>query len=476
MTTPHGSLLPSAPATDRPVTTRAERSGRRAGRSGARRACVLLAALLPAFGPACDGDSSSATGGGEDASTADAQPGALAGFAVVTPQALVEGRPFELTVRAQSDAGGTLATWAGDVTIAASRGAIAPATVTLVGGEATVQATLSREGTVTLTLTGGGVSSTATPDVGAMRWSREPANGPVAKAGADGSWRYAGWHGPSVATADAGVFVAAFATGAALDADGLGDVIGLASSSDGGMSWVVEPEEAVLVPADFDADGLANPHVLRDGGTWHLWVETVSGSPGAVVHGIRHATSADGVHFTPDECPLFGANAFGDWTSAGIGAPSAVLRDDGGFVLWFTAWNTEVDGVVARIGRTEGMTGPACASTWAKATIVVDRGPKTSWNAFRVFSPFVWQDGDVWRMLFAGVPRSDAPPSIGYATSADAIAWEPSPSGPVLVHELLDAQGVLSPSVVSFSDRWALFFEGIIHNGNRSTLWRAVPE
>ncbi|GMV41583.1 MAG: hypothetical protein AMXMBFR64_32990 [Myxococcales bacterium] len=434
---------------------------------------LALGSLCALFLTACASSDDGTAPSGSDAG-ADAAAGELAGFELIVPQSLVEGRPFAMTVRAQSTLGGTLTTWSGNVALSASRGAIEPAQVSVSGGEVTVQATLSREGTVTITLTGGGTSSSATPDVSAMRWVRDPAQDAVAKAGGVGSWRYAGWRGASVATSDGGL-VAAFATGATLT-DGIGDVIGIATSPDG-LTWTVDPEEPVLMPADFGANGLANPHLVRaPDGTWHLWLETLTGDAGSAVHGIRHATSTDGRHFTPSGCPLFGAQAFGDWTSAGVGAPAAISREDGSFALWFTAWHQEVDGLVTRIGRTEGLVGATCEASWTTASIVVERGAKQTWSSFRVSSPHVWQDANVWRMLYVGTSRIDSAPSLGYATSADGLAWEVSPSNPVLVHSLWDGQGVQSPSVAILGDTPALFFEGLAAIDKRSRLGRAVPE
>lgn len=445
---------------------------------------TIALVLLGALAVGCDSDSDAGTTAvdvvaGDTAG--DDAGGTLAGFEVVVPGGVREARAFTLKVHAQGAEGGGLTTWAGEVALSVDRGAVEPSTITLSGGEGSIDARLLREGSVVLTLTGAGVTSTATIDVAPMAWDREPAQDAAAKAGGIGSWRFAGWHGVSVVD-DGPELVAVFATGAAATTDGIGDVLGLGSSKDGGFTWTVDPEYAVLVPADFDADGLANPQLVKDStGLWHLWLETLyveggPGSGGTVTHGIRHATSTDGRAFVSDDCPLLGVNAFGSWTSEGVGGPHAVLLDDGSFALWFTGWSKEVDGDVARVGRAEVRTGPGCAESLKGGAIAVERGGKTSWNELRSFSPAVWRDGPVWRMLFAGMSRVDSSPAIGYATSGDGVSWEVSPGGPVLVHSVWDGQGDLSPSVASLgASGVGLFFEGMASLDERSRLGRAVP-
>lgn len=438
-------------------------------------AWALFASAAAAGCAAEEGGTTTQTGGAPDA-TADGVVETLAGFEVVTPSTLVEGRAFTLAIQAQAAEGGA-ASFTGTVTLSVDRGAIEPETAELVDGAASVEARLLREGAVLLTVAGEGVQSDVTLDVDPMQWQREPEQDAVAKAGLPGSWRYGGWRGASVVD-DGPSLRAVFATGATGATDGTNDVLGLASSADGGLTWTVAPEAPVLKPEDLGADGLANPQLVKGAdGIWHLFVETLHGEGGALTHGIRHATSPDGAVFTLTDCPLLGVNAFGNWTTGGVGAPHAVLLDDGRFALWFTAWSKEVDGDVARVGRTELTTGPGCAESIQGAQVVVERGGKTAWNELRSFSPAVWRDGPVWRLLFAGQSRADAAPAIGYATSDDGLTWEVAAGGPVLQHILWDGQGVLSPSVASLgTDGVAMFFEGLASLDERSRLGRAVPK
>lgn len=438
-----------------------------AAKTHARFWVVPLVALLAC---ACDEGGSGAAS--PDVSLDVAALGELVGFSLVVPAKVVENEPFDLEVRALSSTGGVQTDFAGKVTLTSDLGDLEPNDVMLAEGVGTVAATLNREGKAAIAMSGSGVTSDSPLSVEAAKWVREPGDDPVGKAGKETSWLYAGYYGASVVEAGPTELWAYFSAANKRDPDGLGYSMGRSVSSDGGFSWTVDPPDPLLGATFADTEGVVHPAVLRgQDGTFHMWFGTVKTGEKAILRGIRRAHSADGVVWVLDGCPVLGVNSFPN-TSAGVGEPSVLPGTaDGTFDLYFTAYNLETDGLVARIARVSGSLSDSCADEWQSATYVVDRGAKDTWSALRVFTPAVWRDGSVWKMLYGGVPRDGAAPSIGYATSADGEVWVTSASNPVLVHTSWDAFGVVSPSVVEGGD--VLFFSGAI-NGDRSHLGRAA--
>jgi hypothetical protein len=404
----------------------------------------------------------------------DALPGGtLSAFELVAPQDVAEGLPFELTVRALAAEGGKVR-FGGIVKIATDRGDLDVDTVTLTDGKGSADIVLNREGSVTLTATADGVTSSASITVEHNPWRRDPAQGGVAS-GLQDTWFFAGFRGAHVIVAPGGgALWAYFATSATVDDEGVGYALGRAVSIDDGMTWTPDPDGPILLPETVGAAGILNPAVVVVEGGYHLWFEALSGEPGQLTSAIRFARSTDGVTFTLDDCPLLGVNAYGAVTSRGLGSP-AVLRGEepDSYILYFTAYEQVTQGVVGRIGRASGTVGAGCAESFTDGGIVLDVTGKGTWSSQTVTDPTVWVDGSVVKLLYAGSPRSDAAPAIGYATSDDGFAFEPSPENPVLRHETWDAQGVTSPSRVSAPLGERLFFTGLDIN-DRPRLARSV--
>ena len=111
--------------------------------------------------------------------------------------------------------------------------------------------------------------------------------------------------------------------------------VGLAVSSDGGVSFTRRDAAPVLELGASGAVGANSPFVLRDGGRWRMWYGAVtgwdrtSGRP-EPMYEIRHAESSDGVRWQ-----LAGAGCIEPRYESEANTRAWVLRDGGTYRMWF---------------------------------------------------------------------------------------------------------------------------------------------
>jgi hypothetical protein len=118
-----------------------------------------------------------------------------------------------------------------------------------------------------------------------------------------------------------------YAIGLATSTDGVNFTRITAAESPHGMPGLVLTAQDVYQTAGI----LADPEVALVGGVYHLWFSSFScdGASCATVraYGVSHATSSDGVHWTPVEAPVRSLlRASADLTSGG--AQPSVVYDD----------------------------------------------------------------------------------------------------------------------------------------------------
>jgi hypothetical protein len=114
--------------------------------------------------------------------------------------------------------------------------------------------------------------------------------------------------------------------------------IGYATSANG-TEWT-KHTSPVLLPGPsgaWDDTFVADPNVLPDGSTYHMWY---SGYNGDVIR-IGYASSSDGITWNKSTSnPLLSAGAPGEWDDFGVGEPN-VLFDGALYRMWFSGWRGE---------------------------------------------------------------------------------------------------------------------------------------
>jgi len=191
-------------------------------------------------------------------------------------------------------------------------------------------------------------------------------------------------------------------------------------------SWWVR--EGVVLdlgpPAAFDASGVRNPFVLKNGTEYHMWY---TGFGGGRVR-ILHANSTDGVTWNrlgvaiPILTPPYNFDG-----SIGV----TVTRENGTYKMWFSGvfWTGGPFGTgYARIYYATSMD----AVSWNIVGTALGLGPVGSWDDLQVVYPAVIRDtsGLYW-MYYQGydaVPRA----RIGVATSATGLTFVRGGVDPVL--------------------------------------------
>jgi predicted GH43/DUF377 family glycosyl hydrolase len=133
--------------------------------------------------------------------------------------------------------------------------------------------------------------------------------------------------------------------------------IGYATSIDG-LTWTKYGGNPILAPGPsgaWDADSIAEPHVIKVGSTYFMYYMHALG-----VHGVGLATSPDGVRWTKGVGnPVLQKGPAGAWDDASLQV-GGVIYDDRMFHIWFRA---PVHGSWAGIGYASSNDGV----TWTKS-------------------------------------------------------------------------------------------------------------
>ncbi len=179
-----------------------------------------------------------------------------------------------------------------------------------------------------------------------------------------------------------------------------------------GEGWL--PVGGDLIPVDTGGNitGASDPVVVKVGAEWHLFYAAADADGAST---IRHATSADGLIWTP----LGGAVAPSDaeWEST-TRLPRSLEQTADGWRLWYTG----SDGEIQRIGSATAATldGDWTIEQGDFDPWVFGPGTPGSFDDAGVRDPAVWSDGVSTRMLYAGF--DGATWHIGSAELVDG-AW-----------------------------------------------------
>lgn len=187
-------------------------------------------------------------------------------------------------------------------------------------------------------------------------------------------------------------------------------------------------------PGSFCAAWCVLPLVLRIGGRWHLYFTGNEGSAGTGLQGfpgIGLAVSDDGLHFerVSDEPIITGDQTAEFPHNRGIAGGGTILEDaqpDGSirYRLYYTIANgtpspdvrVDQEKHCAVCHSTDGI-------TWADHRVIMSPRKDVSFEDIAVAAPFVWRDGDLYRMLYSAIGTRWGFYSIGEAVSVDGYTW-----------------------------------------------------
>ncbi|MBC8231097.1 carboxypeptidase regulatory-like domain-containing protein [bacterium] len=276
-------------------------------------------------------------------------------------------------------------------------------------------------------------------------WEKYPGN-PVLDLGESGTWDDSGVYSHTILF-DGSEYKMWYS-----GHDGSNVRIGYATSADS-IVWEKYPANPVLgLGADgtWDDIHVRSPTVLFDGAEYRMWYHGFDGSN----HRIGYATSADGIVWVkhPDN-PVLDLGASGTWDDVSVVHPT-VLFDGTEYKMWYTG-----SGSNSRIGYATSADG----IVWVKypENPVLDLGASGTWDDYQVGAPTVLFDGTKYQMWYAG--HDDSIRRIGYATSADGIAWEKYPDNPVLglgASGTWDDNEVAGPTVLFDGTKYQMGYTG----------------
>ncbi|MBK8900949.1 MAG: hypothetical protein IPM53_07195 [Anaerolineaceae bacterium] len=212
--------------------------------------------------------------------------------------------------------------------------------------------------------------------------------------------------------------------------------------------------------------------VIFHEGQFHMFYNGISGWPAHVM--VGYATSPDGENWTrmTDE-PIFTGEGI-DYTGVSVFVTSAVVADDGTWMLYFYTIDTGNFSGPGKIGRATAASpfGPFVADP----TPVLLPGPEGSWDEHAVLHPSVVKIDEGYAMYYDG-SRGDLAEErdrqIGLAFSEDGATWTkydiPSTTATIVAESdpifkpgrfgTWDNDRVMDANVMQTPDGWVMIYE-----------------
>ena len=207
---------------------------------------------------------------------------------------------------------------------------------------------------------------------------------------------------------------------------------------------------------------------LYHDGQFHMFRNGFKAWPASVQ--IGYLTSDDGVNWTEvTEEPVMHTDDVPFAEVAAL-ASSALVGEDGTWVLYFYTWNTQNgtngEGVIGRA------TAPDPTGPWTPdEEPVLLTGSEGEWDANQVVAPSVVRTEDGYMMFYSGYDRSNLM-NVGLATSEDGVEWtkydDPettdapyAESDPVLMQTAdWEGRSVHQPRVTLVDGTFYMFYRG----------------
>jgi predicted GH43/DUF377 family glycosyl hydrolase len=239
----------------------------------------------------------------------------------------------------------------------------------------------------------------------------------------------------------------------------------------------VNPADQPMLPrpdADSPFDSIYTDvgAVIYHEGLFHLFYNAIHGWPPREIL-IGYATSPDGINWTREvDEPLFQAEDV-SYSGHTLLVSSALVEDDGNWVLYFYSWPSMSTSVTSAIGRitAPGPTGPWTADEAPALEVSID-----GWDNFSVANPYVVQHDDgTYYMYYTGLLKGNLESSIGLATSADGITWTKHEEPVLLTGDAPWSERKISgPKVLATDEDWLMIYRNDVISGAPRTLGYAT--
>ena len=239
----------------------------------------------------------------------------------------------------------------------------------------------------------------------------------------------------------------------------------------------------------FDSKWCVLPRVHRFGPKWHMYYSGHEGTDLGLQSfpGIGLAVSEDGIHFrkySPDPV-ITGDQIEGFPDNRGIAGGGTILEDPqaDGTVCYRMYYTLAVGKKNPDVCIDQEKHCAVCHSTdgvhWTDHRLIMSPRRDVPNEDIAVAAPFVWREGDLYRMLYCGIGTRWGYYSISQAVSEDGYAWHCGEGDQNLAltpdeKSPWESQMVEYPCVVGEGDHLRLFYCG---NGYGATgIGTAVTE
>ncbi len=229
-------------------------------------------------------------------------------------------------------------------------------------------------------------------------------------------------------------------------------------------------------PGSFDSNWCVLPLVRKFGDRWHLYYTGRDDSPAGLQSfwGIGLATSEDGIRFERHSTyPLITGNQTEQFpNNKGIAGGGTIIEDlqpDGSttYRLYYTLATGSPDPEDIRVDQEKHCA--VCHSVdgfrWTDHRVVLSPRPNISSEDAAVAAPWVWREGNIYRMLYCGIGTRWGYYSMSEAFSDDGYEWNRGTGDEYLSltpnpNCEWESQMVEYPSILDEGDRLRLFYCG----------------
>jgi uncharacterized repeat protein (TIGR01451 family) len=152
--------------------------------------------------------------------------------------------------------------------------------------------------------------------------------------------------------------------------------------------------------------------------------------------------------------PVLSVGASGSWDGDDVWGP-AVLEDGGAYAMWYSGHDGSNPSRIGLATSSDGV-------NWIKSASNPVLSPTESWEANGIQVGSVVLDGGVYEMWYTGYDSSWVG-GIGYATSADGVAWVKHDGNPVLdvgAPGSWESGDVMAPTVIVEGSTYYMWYTG----------------
>ncbi len=219
--------------------------------------------------------------------------------------------------------------------------------------------------------------------------------------------------------------------------------IGYAEST-GGINWIKNASNPVMVTSGWDNLGVMTPSVIKNSSNYDMWYTGINIGPNIVndllgatsISGIEtallsdvniaicHATSTDGISgWTKDTNPVLQKGISTEWDSHCVFAPSVIKNTDGSYDMWYTGGKSSLNAffnflnhtitldnfVLTGINTAIGHATSTNGTNWTKDTAsnpVISKGGSGTWDNYGVAFPSVVSNASYIHLWYTGATAS----------------------------------------------------------------------